>query len=241
MKRLITVIVAVMAVTACFAQASDFRDYIVTRQKSIPTSSDWGWDPCWGQNYNQKGWTKEATIHFLKNLVDVKEGKSNNGRVLFAFNKVPVNTESFWKISGFKCKWARNTQPASNVSDNNKKFFVERLNEWMEPFGFEVELARNSDIGRARYRHLCEYKDDGVYICIRSGRNYNAYKAAVKSNFTKIVKVVDNRGNLSYHPWGPEMIAYNKAHKGQKQNNNDLFDNVDNSNNPFTQETIIIK
>lgn len=203
-----------MVVTATFAQASDSRDYIVTRQRSIPTSSDWYWDPCWGLNYNQKAWTKDATINFLKGLTDVKEGQNNNGRVLFAFNKVPVHTDSFWKISGFKCKIARSGY-AQNVSDGNKQHFVKQLNEWMEPFGFQVELARNSDIARARYRHLCEYKDDGVYICIRAGKDYEAYKEAVKNNFRKIVKVVDNRGNLSYHPWGKEMQEYNKTHKRQ--------------------------
>ena len=51
MKRLLTAIVAFMAVTACFAQASDFRDYIVTRQKYYATSDNWAWDPIWGLNY----------------------------------------------------------------------------------------------------------------------------------------------------------------------------------------------
>ena len=221
MKRLLTAIVAFMAVTACFAQASDFRDYIVTRQKYYATSDNWAWDPIWGLNYGAndigKGKVRDCMRRFFNNMtVQVKEGKNNNGRLLFLTHKVSLNNNDFWLLSGFKWKKANQTDIVDEVVDNNKQYLVDRINEWAEPFGFSVELAKNSDIGRMRYRNLIEYNNHGVWVIVKPNQ-VAAMKKARESNFTKIVKVVDNRGNLDYHPFGDLMKEYNKTHKRGQQ------------------------
>ena len=224
MKKLVSIIVAFMAVTACFAQASDFRDYIVTHQKVYATSDNWGWDPIWGQNYGAndvgKGKVRDCMKRFFdKMTVEVREGKNNNGSLLFLTHKVSLNNNDFWLLSGFKWKKANQTDIVDEVVDNNKKWLVERINEWAEPFGFSVELAKNSDIGRMRYRNLIQYNEHGVWVIVKPNQ-IAAMKKARDSNFTKIVKVVDNRGNLDYHPYGNLMKEYNKKHKNQKSSNN---------------------
>ena len=93
---------------------------------------------------------------------------------------------------------------------------MDRINEWAEPFGFSVELAKNSDIGRMRYRNLIEYNNHGVWVIVKPNQ-VAAMKKARESSFNKIVKVVDNRGNLSYHPFGDLMKEYNKTHKRGQQ------------------------
>jgi len=221
MKRLLTVIVAFMAVTACFAQANDFRDYVVTHQKVYPNSDNWGWDPIWGQNYGAndvgKGKVRDAVKRLFNNMtVQVKEGKNNSGRLLFMTHKVTFTNNDFWLLSGFKWKKANQTSLIDEVTIENQKWLVKSINEWVEPFGFEVELAKNSDIGRMRYRNLIEYNNHGVWVIVKPNQ-VAAMKKARESNFTKIVKVVDNRGNLSYHPFGDLMKEYNKTHKRGQQ------------------------
>mgnify|MGYP007070087998 CR=1 FL=1 len=83
---------------------------------------------------------------------------------------------------------------------------------------FQVELAKNSDIGRMRYRNLIEYSDHGVWVIIKP-KYVAAMKKAKQTGFRNIVKVVDNRGNLGYHPWADEMKEYNKKHKNQNSSN----------------------
>lgn len=223
MKKLVSIIVAIMAVTTCFAQASDFRDYIVTHQKVYATSDNWAWDPVWGLNYGAnsagRNRTKECVKKFFdKMTVEVREGKNNNGNLLFMSHKVSLNNDEFWLLSGFKWRKANQTSIVDEVVKANQEWLVEKINEWVEPFGFQVELAKNSDIGRMRYRNLIEYSDHGVWVIIKP-KYVAAMKKAKQTGFRNIVKVVDNRGNLGYHPWADEMKEYNKKHKNQNSSN----------------------
>jgi hypothetical protein len=215
MIKIIVVLMAFATCTVSFAQ-DDFRDYIVTKQKVFASSDNWGWDPVWDTyNYgNGDARLRDALYDFFKNkmTVQVKEGKGNNGRLLFITHKEPLSAQLFWLFSGYKWRKANQNDPANEVVDSNKADLVNRINEWMEPFGFSVELAKNSDIGRARYRKLIQYYDYGVWVIMKPNQ-VAACKKAVDSHFTKVVKVVDNRGNLTYHPYRELMKEYNKTHK----------------------------
>jgi hypothetical protein len=237
MKRLLVSIAALAAVSVCLAQAGDFRDYVVTRQKVYAQSSNWGWDPVWGQNYgNGKAQLRETIRNFFSKMtVQVKAGQNNNGSLLFLTHQQPINSHDFWHLSGFKWRKANQYDAADEVVDNNKRYLVERINEWMEPFGFSVELAENSDIGRMRYRRLIQYCDYGIWVIIKPDQ-VAAFKKAKDSGFTKIVKVVDNRGNLSYHPYGDLMREYNKKHKGQGNQSS-----RSNAGTPFDDAPVNIK
>lgn len=215
-----------LATTATgFAQNDDYRDFIVTHQKDYTRSENWKYEPVWGLNspgYSPetgRAKVRETIRNFFANVnVEVKEGKDNNGSLLFISHKEPITYMDMWYISGYKyipspLKYER----ADEATSYHKQNFVDRLNEWMEPFGFQVEMAKNSEIGRMRYRHLINYNEYGLWITIKPNQRA-AFKKAKDSGFSKVVKVVNTRGNLSYHPYRDLMIEYNEKHKNDRQN-----------------------
>ena len=216
-----------LATTATgFAQNDDYRDFVVTHQKDFLSSEHWKWEPIWGINspgispqLGKQKMRETIKTFFSKMTVEVKEGKNNNGSLLFISHEAPITYLDMWYLGGYKffpnpLKY----DCAEEATNFHKKNFVDKLNEWMEPFGFQVEMAKNSEIGRMRYRHLIKYNEYGLWITIKPNQRA-AFKKALNSDFSKIVKVVKNRGNLSYHPYGDLMIEYNEKHENDSQNN----------------------
>ena len=223
MKKLVALFVLLATTVTVFAQNDDFRDFVTTRQKDYASSEHWMWDPLWGMNHSGttgdlgKRKVRDALKAFFANMtVEVKEGKNNAGRLLFISHKEPITYQQMWYLSGFKyTKNPESTSTADEATANHKKDFVDKINEWVEPFGFQVEMAKNSEIGRMRYRNLITYREYGMWITIKPDQRA-AFKKAKDTGFAKIVKVVNNRGNLSYHPFGALMKEYNEKHKNDK-------------------------
>jgi len=256
MRRIIISLLAFVTMTGAFAQnyANGERDYIVTRQKTFDSAADamnWAWDPIWGQNFSGNTYepgrskVKESIRFFFKNRMDkeVKKNPNNTGTLLFVINGKGMLETDFWHFSGFK--WQNRHSSAEQgealyVSAGNREFMVEQLNKFLEPFDFEIQLAKNSEIGRARYRNLLNnYSEWWVYITVpvstdKHPQNYANFKKAVEKNFNEIVKKPNE--NLPYFPFYNEVNKY--IERLNRQNGSNRGQHEEETGNDFGTDPI---
>lgn len=247
MKKLLMLFVALVACTSTFAQ-DDFRDYITTKQKVITVSDKYYWDPLTDRlNYPQgPDKMKECIKSFFCDRVKklVKAGRNNAGELLFVINEYPVNEETFWYVSGYRPRIpGTGVDHAGQLTENHKDEFVAKLNEWIEPFDFEVARAKNSEIARARFRTPFTYRDDGLYIVIHPTtdahpKNYVNFKKAVDDSFQHAVKYIDTRGNLSYHPFAKEQREFKERQRHQNNNGNRGNENGNNRGSSLNDDVL---